>query len=330
MGRSLLKAFSKARLTKTEVRTWNASANADSLMKVLVAVAAFTVIAILTAIAFELYLNSLPSISKFGISFIWGTTWDVSTEMFGALPFIFGTFVTSLLALLIGLPISLGVAIFLSEKVKSRRMVTRSIGTLVELLAAVPSVIYGLWGLFFLSPLLRRYVETPLHDYLGFVPLFAGTPFGLDFFTAGVLLAIMIIPTVSAISRDVLNAVPNSQREAMYSLGATHWEVIWKAVLPYARSGIFGATILGLARAVGETMAVTMVIGNEPKITASLFSGGYTLAAVIANQFTEATGQLYISSLIEIGLVLFFMALAINTFARLLIWKMKRGMNIRV
>lgn len=299
-------------------------------MKLLVALTAFTVIVILVAMAYELYLNSLPSISKFGISFIWGTTWDVSAEIFGALPFIFGTLVTSLLALLIGLPISLGVAIFLSEKVKERRIVARSVGTLVELLAAVPSVIYGLWGLFFLSPLLRTYVEIPLHDYLGFVPLFAGTPFGLDFFTAGVLLAIMMIPTVSAISRDALNAVPDSQREAMYSLGATHWEVISKAVLPYARSGIFGATILGLARAVGETMAVTMVIGNEPNITASLFSGGYTLAAVIANQFTEATGQLYISSLIEIGLTLFFVALIINTFARFLIWRMKRGMNIGV
>jgi phosphate transport system permease protein len=238
--------------------------------------------------------------------------------------------VTSLLALLIGVPISLGVAIFLVEKLKAKRGIGYLIGTLIELLAAVPSVIYGLWGLFFLSPILRVYVENPLHEYLGFVPLFSGTPFGLDFFTAGVILAIMIIPTVSAITRNVLNAVPTSQREAMYSLGATDWEVTWKSILPYARSGIFGAVILGLGRAVGETMAVTMVIGNEPKITADLFSGGYTLSAVIANEFTEATGALYISSLIEIGLVLFFLALVINVFARLLIHRMTRGARFRV
>ena len=205
-----------------------------------------------------------------------------------------------------------------------------TIGTLVELLAAVPSVIYGFWGLFFLSPLLRQYVETPLHVNLGFIPLFAGTPFGLDFFTAGVILATMIIPTVTAVSRDILNAVPNSQREAMYSLGATNWEVIRKSVLPYARSGIFGATILGLGRAVGETMAVTMVIGNAPRITPSLFSAGYTLSAVIANEFTEASSALYLSALVELGLVLFFVALAINVFARFLVWRITRGVRVRV
>ena len=228
------------------------------------------------------------------------------------------------------MPVGLGVAIFLSEKAKGKRAYAYTLGTLVELLAAVPSVIYGLWGLFFLSPLLKTYVETPLHNYLGFIPIFAGTPFGLDFFTAGVILAIMIIPTISAVSRDILNAVPNSQREAMYSLGATHWEVIRKAVLPYARSGIFGATILGLGRAVGETMAVTMVIGNAPRITASLFSGGYTLAAVIANEFTEATYPLYVSALVEIGLILFGLALTINLLARLLIWRMTRNTRYRV
>ena len=302
----------------------------DSVLKAVVAAAAIAIVVLLAALAYELVSESRPSIAKFGLSFIWITTWDPVHTIFGALPFIFGTVVTSLLALLIGLPISLGVAIFLTEKLKARRATGNLIGTLIELLAAVPSVIYGLWGLFFLSPVLRQYVETPLHKYLGFVPLFSGTPFGLDFFTAGVVLAIMIIPTVSAISRNVLNAVPNSQREAMYALGATHWEVTWKSVLPYARSGIFGATILGLGRAVGETMAVTMVIGNEPKITADLFSGGYTLSAVIANEFTEATGTLYLSSLIEIGLVLFALALIINVFARLLLWRMTKGVRFRV
>jgi len=304
--------------------------NGDLILKALVACAAIAVVALLLGLGIELITHSDLSLSKFGLSFLTGTTWDPVHEIFGALPFLFGTIVTSVLALAIGLPVGLGVAIFLSEKAKGKRVYGYTLGTLVELLAAVPSVIYGLWGLFFLVPILKTYVEGPLHSYLGFVPLFASTPFGLDFFTAGVVLAIMIIPTISAVSRDILNAVPNSQREAMYSLGATHWEVIRKAVLPYARSGIFGATILGLGRAVGETMAVTMVIGNTPRITASLFSGGYTLAAVIANEFTEASYPLYVSALVEIGLILFGLALTINLLARLMIWRMTKNTRFRV
>jgi phosphate transport system permease protein len=302
----------------------------DVTLKAAVAVAAVFIACLLGSLAFELFLGSTRSIAKFGLPFVAGTIWDPVHSIFGALPFIYGTLLTSAIALLLGFPISLGVAIFLTEKLKAKKRIANVLGTLVELLAAVPSVIYGLWGLFFLSPLLRDYVEKPLHRYLGFVPLFSGTPFGLDFFTAGIILAIMIIPTVSAVSKDILNAVPNSQREAMYSLGATDWEVTQKSVLPYARSGIFGATILGLGRAVGETMAVTMVIGNAPTITASLFSGGYTLAAVIANEFTEASSPLYLSALVEIGLVLFFVALIINVFARLLLWRMTRGSRFRV
>jgi phosphate transport system permease protein len=302
----------------------------DSLLKSTVGAAALAIVVLILALAYELYRGSAQSLFQFGFAFLGGRVWDPVHEIFGALPFIYGTILTSLLALLFGLPISLGVAIFLSEKAKSRRTMKYLLGTLVELLAAVPSVIYGFWGLFFLRPLLLKYIETPLHLSLGFVPLFAGTPFGLDFFTAGVILATMIIPTVSAVSRDILNAVPNSQREAMYSLGATNWEVIRRSVLPYARSGIFGATILGLGRAVGETMAVTMVIGNAPRISASLFSGGYTLAAVIANEFTEASFPLYVSALVEIGLILFFLALAINVFARFLVWRITRGTRTRV
>jgi phosphate transport system permease protein len=302
----------------------------DITLKAVVGVAAIFIVCLLGLLAVELFFGSNLSIVKFGMPFVGGTTWDPVHEIFGALPFIYGTLFTSAIALLIGLPISIGVAIFLTEKLKANKGIARVLGTLIELLAAVPSVIYGLWGLFFLSPLLRDYVEKPLHSYLGFVPLFSGTPFGLDFFTAGIILAIMIIPTVSAVSKDILNAVPNSQREAMYSLGATNWEVIQKSVLPYARSGIFGATILGLGRAVGETMAVTMVIGNTPRITASLFSGGYTLSAVIANEFTEASSPLYLSALIELGLILFFVALAINIFARFLLWRMTRGAQFRV
>ena len=299
----------------------------DSALKGILGAAAFFVIGLLAALAYELYSGSLPTINAFGLSFLTGTTWDPYHEIYGALPFIYGTLLTSLIALLIGLPISLGVAIFLTERLKTRTSLGYVIGTLVELLAAVPSVIFGLWGLYFLKPFMVTYIETPLHVNLGFIPLFAGTPFGLDFLTAGIILAIMIIPTVSAITRDVLNAVPNSQREAMYSLGATNWEMLRKAVLPYARSGIFGATILGLGRAVGETMAVTMVVGNAPNITADLFKPGYTLASLIANQFFESANT---SPFIEIGLVLFFLALAINIFARLMLWRLTRGVRYRV
>jgi phosphate transport system permease protein len=221
------------------------------------------------------------------------------------------------------------VAIFISERLKSHRGLGYTLGTLVDLLAAVPSVIYGLWGLFILAPLLYTYVEKPLHLSLGFIPLFAGTPYQTSFFTAGVILAIMIIPTMSAVSRDVLSAVPNSQREAMYSLGATDWEVTQKSVLPYARSGIFGAFVLGLGRAVGETMAVVMVIGNVAKITPSLFTPGYTLSALIANQFGEATG-IYRSAIIEVALILFAVTLIINVLARLLLWRMTRGTQKKI
>jgi phosphate transport system permease protein len=296
----------------------------DSFLKSALAAAAASILGILGLLTLELYLHGQLSIYKFGLSFLIGTTFDVTTEVFGALPFIYGTFLTSFIALLIGVPISLAVAIFLAEKISSRRTLVYLIGTLVELLAAVPSVIYGLWGLFFLSPFLKTYVEEPLHIQLGFIPLFAATPFGLDFFTAGIILAIMIIPTVAAISRDVLNAVPNSQREALYALGGTNWETIWKSVLPYSRSGIFGAVILGLGRAVGETMAVTMLIGNAIYIGPELFHPGYTLSSLIANDFFEADTPLFTSSMVEIGLVLFLVALLINVFARFLIWRLKR------
>ncbi len=295
----------------------------------MLASAAVAITLLLALLAYELLAGSRISIDKYGLGFLAGTTWDPVHDVYGALPFIYGTVITSMISLIIGLPISIGVAVFLVEKLKTRRTAAYLIGTMIELLAAVPSVIYGLWGLFFLSPLLRDYVETPLHKYLGFIPSFSGTPLGLDFFAAGIILAIMIIPTISAVSRNVLNAVPDSQREAMYSIGATDWEVVRKAILPYARSGLFGATILGLGRAVGETMAVTMVIGNAPKISASLFSPGYTLASSIANEFTETTTPLNTASLVELGLVLFFVALAINVFARTLLWRMSRMNAVR-
>lgn len=301
----------------------------DTILKILLAAAALFIIGLLVALAVELYLGAAPSIYKFGPAFLIGSKWDPSKDVLGALPFIYGTLLTSAIAIIIGLPISLGVAIFISEKLKSHQTFGYLLGTIVDLLAAVPSVIYGLWGILILAPLLRDYVEKPLHNSLSFIPLFSGTPYGFNFFTAGAILAIMIIPTISAVSRDVLNAVPNSQREAMYSLGATEWEVTQKSVLPYARSGIFGAFILGLGRAVGETMAVTMVIGNIPTITANLFSPGYTLSSLIANEFGESSG-LYESAIIEIGLILFLVALLINVFARLLLWRMTRGTQVKV
>jgi phosphate transport system permease protein len=302
----------------------------DTVVKTIFGAAAVTVVGILLALGYELYMGSRMSMAEFGLQFLTSSVWDPVHSVFGGLPYIYGTLLTSAMALLIGFPISLGVAIFLSEMAKGSRILGSALGTLVELLAAVPSVIYGLWGLFFLAPFIRVYVETPLHSSLGFIPLFSGVPRGLDFFSAGVILAIMIIPTISAVSRDIINAVPNSQREAMYSLGATRWEVTRRAVIPYAKSGIFGATILGLGRAVGETMAVIMVIGNTPTITADLFAQGYTLSGLIANQFTVATDPLWTSAIVEIGLILFSLALAINVFARMLIWKMTKGTKLRV
>ena len=302
----------------------------DGVLTILLAAAALFIIAVVVAIAAELYHIAAPSIFKFGPSFLINTKWNVNKNEFGALPFIYGTLVTSAIAILIGFPISLGVAVFITEKLKSHQTLGYSLGTIVDLLAAVPSVVFGLWGVFILVPLLREYLERPLNHYLGFIPLFAGpNPSGFNFFSAGIVLAIMIIPTMSAVSRDVLNAVPNSQREAMYSLGATDWEVTQKSVLPYARSGIFGGFILGLGRAFGETMAVVMVIGNIPTLTDKLFSSGYTLSSLIANEFGESTG-LYESSIIEIALILFAVALLVNVVARLLLWRISRGTRVKV
>jgi phosphate transport system permease protein len=300
----------------------------DTIAKILLAAAAFFIIGLLIALAVELFVDSSDTITKFGFSFLTGSKWDPEHQIFGALPFVYGTLLTSAIAILIGLPISIGVAIFISEKLKGHRTIGYILGTLVDLLAAVPSVIFGLWGLIVLVPLLQKYIQIPLNNALGFIPLFGGTPVQTSFFTAGVILAIMIIPTVSAVSRDVMNSVPNSQREAMYSLGATDWEVTQKSVLPFARSGLFAAFVLGLGRAVGETMAVTMVIGNTPNITTNLFSPGYTLASLIANQLGEAQG-LFRSAIIEIALLLFFIALIINAFARLLLWRTTRGTKVK-
>ena len=270
---------------------------------------------------YEMYLGSKPSIEKFGWGFLTSSTWDPVQEIFGALPVIYGTVVSSLLALIITLPLSIGVAIFLAETAPP--WLEKPLSFLVELLAGIPSVVYGLWGIFVLVPFLRDTVEPYLSDKFGNLPFFTGAPYGFGLLAAVLILSIMVLPIIASISRDILRSVPQSQREAALALGATKWQAT-KIVLKDAMPGIFGATMLGFGRAIGETMAVTMVIGNRALISPSLFDPSYTMASVIANEFTEATSQLYLSSLIELALVLFVITIIINGLARLLVWSMER------
>jgi len=288
----------------------------DDLAYVVTFAAALSILAITALLVYELYVNSALSRHKFGWAFLYTRTWDPVGEQFGALPFIYGTVVTSALALLIGIPLGVGAAIFLAELAPPK--ISSGLTFLIELLAAVPSVIFGMLGVFILVPVLRT-VEEPLRKMLGWTPLFQGPFYGLSLLSAGVVLALMIIPFIISISREVILAVPSDQREAALALGATRWESTWDVVVPYAYKGITGSIFLALARALGETMAVTMVIGNDPKINTSLFAPGYSIAAVIANEFTEATGDLYPSALIELGLVLFALTIVINGAARILV-----------
>jgi phosphate transport system permease protein len=277
-------------------------------------------LALVLGIGYELWQNSALSRQRFGWSFLWTIGWDPAlTKTFGALPFIMGTLVTSVVALIIAIPLGMGAAIFLAELAPG--WLAGPLGFLAELLAAVPSVVYGLWALFaFISGFVRP-VSNGLENSLGFLPLFQGPVYGPSRLAASLVLAIMVFPTITAVSRDVLRAIPNNQREAAMALGATRWEMIYQVLLPYGTSGFLGAIILGLGRALGETIAVTMVIGNNLDLTASLLHPGYTMASLIANEFTEATYDLYLHALIEIGLILFLMTLAINLLARLLIWR---------
>lgn len=295
----------------------------DKTFKALSFLFGLSIILIMALMAMQIGRASLPSIQRFGLSFFFTSTWDPVFEKFGALPFIYGTLVSSFLALLMAVPLSLGTAIFLSEMAPP--WLRDPISFLVELLAAIPSVIYGLWGIFVLAPWVRGTVQPFLSNTLGFLPFFQGPAYGVGMLTAGIILAIMIIPFISSVCREVLMAVPNSQREAAIALGATRWETIRIAVLSYGRSGIIGAIGLGLGRALGETMAVTMVIGNRPEISLSLFAPAYTMASVIANEFTEATYDLYLSALMEIGLVLLLITLIINALAKLLVWGVAKG-----
>ncbi len=286
---------------------------------------AFLIFLLVAAIGYELVRYSRLSIVKFGLAFWRTKTWDPVSGDFGALPFIWGTLYSSLLALLIATPIALGIAIFLSEL--APRRIRTPLAFLTELLAAIPSIVYGLWGIFVLVPIVRGF-ETHTPEWLKKVPLFSGPPLGVGMLSAALILAIMVIPFTSSVAREVLKAVPPAQREAAYALGATRWEAI-QAALRYGRTGVFGAIALGLGRAIGETMAVTMVIGNNPQVSLSLFAPQYSMAAVIANEFTEAADNLYLSALIEIGLVLLVITLIINALSRLLIWSVSREVRGR-
>ena len=294
----------------------------DAIFRAALFFAALLLLLIVLLMVVKIGLNALPSIQRYGFGFLTSSSWNPARSDFGALPFIYGTIISSLIALIIAVPLSLGVAIFLVEQAPMR--LARPITFLVELLAAIPSVVYGLWGIFVLAPLLRTSVEPALARVFGWLPLFQGPITGIGLLTGGIILAIMITPIISAVVQDVLAAVPTSQREAALALGATKWETT-RIVLANAASGIAGAVILGLGRAIGETMAVTMVIGNRPQISASLFAPSYTIASVIANEFTEATDNLYLSALVEIGLILFLVTFIVNGAAKLLVWSVTRG-----
>jgi phosphate transport system permease protein len=316
-----LKVVPKSRLGPREKQF------ADQVFRALVVFCALAVMAVVGLIIFELLRESRPSMVKFGFKFLTKQIWDPVAEDFGALPFIYGTIVSSIVALVIAVPLSVGTALFLTELCPLRLRGILSL--LVELLSAIPSVIYGLWGIFVLSPFLRVHVQPFLAKYFGWTGLFSGPKYGWGMLAAGVILAIMILPIIASITREVVTAVPRVQREAALALGATRWEMLRIAVLRNARPGIFGAIILGLGRALGETMAVTMVIGNRPEIARSLFAPGHTLASVIANEFTEAVGATYLSALVEMALVLFVLTLIVNALARLLVWSVTRGMPAR-
>ena len=289
----------------------------DEIARLITLLFAASVVLITVLLVYELWQGSALPRHRFGFSFLRTSVWDPVFDQFGALPFIYGTLVTSAVALLIAVPLGIGAAIFLAELAPLR--LSDTLEFFIDLLAAVPSVIYGLLGIFIIVPLMRQVVQPQLKRLLGFLPLFKGPAFGLGFLTAGVVLAIMIIPYIISVSREILLSVPRDQREAALALGSTRWESTWKVVVPFARTGIIGSIFLALARALGETMAVTMVIGNTPIISSSLLSPGDSIASVIASQFKEATGELYTQSLIELGLVLFLLTFILNGLARLMI-----------
>lgn len=301
-------------------------ARIDAFYRNLTRAAAFGVFAVLVGVIVSLYLGSQLSIEKFGWEFLWTAAWNPVTQNFGALVPIYGTVVTSALAMLLAVPVGIGIAIFLTEL--SPWIIKRPIGIAIELLAGIPSIIYGIWGLFILAPFLQTQVQPWIIETFADIPilstLFAGPPFGIGIATASFILAVMVLPFVASITRDVFDAVPPVLKEAAYGLGATRWEVLWNVVLPYARVGVTGGVMLALGRALGETMAVTFVIGNTHRLSASLFAPGTTISAAIANEFTEATTDMYLSALIEIGLILFGITFIVLLIARYMLYMMAR------
>jgi phosphate transport system permease protein len=289
----------------------------DISFRWLALLAAVTIGVLIALVGWELYQGSRMAIGQFGPKFLVSSTWNPVTDQYGAWPFIYGTLVSSIIALVIAVPLGVATALYLTELAPMR--IRQPVIMVVEMLAAVPSVIFGLWGIFVLIPWLRDHLFVWLKNSLGFLPLFQGPIYGVSMLAGGIVVAIMILPIITSVSREILRSVPNLQREAAYALGATHWEVMRIAVLSYAKRGLFGASVLGLGRALGETMAVTMVIGNRPDVSASLFAPGYTLASVIANEFTEATTDLYLSSLFELGLVLLAVTILVNVIAQLML-----------
>jgi phosphate transport system permease protein len=300
---------------------------ADGIFSLAMLGCGLCVLALVGLIVYELAVRSGLSWHAFGWKFFFQSDWDPVNSQFGAWPFVYGTLVSSILALILAVPLAVGVAVFITEM--SPRWLRGPLAFTTELLAAIPSVIYGLWAIFVLVPLLRVYVEPFLAKYFGWTGLFEGAPYGIGMLAAGVILAIMVVPIISAITREVMTAVPQQQREAVLALGATRWEMIRTGVLRNARAGILGGIILGLGRALGETMAVTMVIGNRAEISHSLFAPGYTMASVIANEFSEATGDIYLSALVEVGLALFLVTIIVNVLAQLLVWTVTRGTPAR-
>ena len=309
-------------MAQTDVPHRTRTIDGDRIFRSITVLAATSIVIILLGMLVTMVYESLPAIAVSGFSFLTSTVWNPVSEEFGALSFFYGSVVSSVLALALAAPLSIAVALFITE-ICSRKT-GGLISTLVELLAAIPSVIYGLWGVLVMAPWLQRTVQPFLNDYLGFLPFFRGAPYGVSMLAAVFILMIMIVPIITSITKELLLAVPDSQREAAVALGATRWEMIRLAVLPYARSGILGAVILGLGRAVGETMAVTMVIGNTPQISLSLLAPGYTMPSVIANEFAEASSKVHGAALMEIGLVLLVVTLIINVGARMLVWSVTR------
>ena len=296
----------------------------DKVFRTILVIAATIILVIVVTIIFMMVWNALPTIRTFGFAFLTGREWIPADNIFGALPFIYGTVVSSLIALVISVPISVGIAVFLVEQAPKK--IATPISFMVELLAAIPSVVYGLWGIFVLAPFVRDYLGVFLETYFGWLPFFQGRLTGIGMLTGGIILALMITPIITAVVRDILEVVPTQQREAALALGATKWETT-QIVLGNAASGIAGAVILGLGRALGETMAITMVIGNSPQISASLFEPAYTIASVLAANFADATDEIYLSALIEMGLVLFLVTFVVNAFAKLLVSKVGKRMH---